>query len=423
MADQKGLRIAVRKLDAFERAIERQWVDFCRLEQDDLALEIVPFNIPDLHATLFDKGGLARGDFDVAFVVSDWIAEAAAGHRLADLQPYLEALPPEGYPHGWDHSLFRFQTFGNKVYGLPYHCGHKCLIYRKDLLGDPGERADYERRFNTPLAVPQTWDAFTRVARFFNRPQSGLSGVVFFASEDGYNTVCDFCLHLWSLGGALADARGNFVLNHPLVEETVAFYRKIVNDPQIVPAHTRMFDAVESGMAFVRGEAAMMMNWFSWAAQCECLSESKVKGKVGVAHFPNDNEQPGFSLNVYWVLGIANGSNKKDLAYRFVRHCASKEMDKLLTLEGGNGSRRSTWQDERLNQQIPFYRELEALQNEARDMPRHPGWTKLASIIDTMMREAIHTDRSVASIVKEGQREVDAIGNLGSRGLGNWVST
>ncbi len=97
--------------------------------------------------------------------------------------------------------------------------------------------------------------------------------------------------------GELGYASGNLVLNHPLVEETLAFYRKIVNDPQIVPAHTRMFDAVESGMAFVRGEAAMMMNWFSWAAQCERLSESKVKGKVGVAHLPNENEQPGLSYN------------------------------------------------------------------------------------------------------------------------------
>ncbi len=165
-------------------------------------------NIPDLHTALFEKGGLERGDFDVAFVVTDWIAEAAAGHHLADLQPYLKELPPEDYPHGWDHSLLRFQTYGNEVYGLPYHNGHKCLIYRKDLLDDPGERANYERRFGSRLAVPQTWDEFTRVARFFNRPKSGMSGVVFVAHEDGYNTVCDFCLHLWSRGESLVTRVG-----------------------------------------------------------------------------------------------------------------------------------------------------------------------------------------------------------------------
>lgn len=409
MSEQEGLRIAVRKLDAFEGAIEKQWADFRRSEQQNLGLEIVPLNIPDLHEALFDKKGLERGDFDVAFVVTDWIAEAAAGRHLADLQPYLKELPPEGYPDGWDPALFRFQTFGSEVYGLPYHTGHKCLIYRKDLVDDPGEQAAYEREFGAPLTVPRSWDTFAQFARFFNRPQQALSGVVFFACEDGYNTVCDFCIHLLSRGGILVDASGSFALNHPLVEETLAFYREMVNDPQIALSHTRTFDAVESGMAFVRGEAAMMMNWYSWAAQCEVLSDSRVKGKVGVAHLPNEIGQPGFSLNVYWVLGIAAGSDKKDLAYRFIRHCASREMDRVLTLEGGNGCRRSTWQDEQLNRQIPFYRGLEALQSEARDMPRLPEWTRLANVIDAMMMEAIHSDRSVADIAEEGRREADRI--------------
>ena len=162
-------------------------------------------------------------------------------------------------------------------------------------------------------------------------------------------------------------------------------------------------------MAFAKGEAAMMLNWFSSAAQCEYLPGSKVKGQVGVTHLPKENMKHGFALNVYWVLGIADGSDNRDLAYRFIRHCVSKKMDRVLTLEGGNGSRLSTWHDEQLNQQIPFYRGLEALQNEARDMPRHPEWTKLASIIDAMMREAINTDRSVTDIVGEGQKQAETL--------------
>jgi multiple sugar transport system substrate-binding protein len=408
MSDHNSLRIAVRKSDAFERAIEKQWADFCKSEQNDLNLEITSLNIPDLHASLFEESGLVRGDFDVAFVVTDWIAEAVAGHHLVDLQSYLRDSPPENYPHGWDDSLLRFQTYGNEIYGLPYHTGHKCLIYRKDLIDDPGEQAAYEKRFGSRLGVPQTWDEFTQVARFFNRPQDALSGVVFVACEDGYNTTCDFCLYLWSRGGELADANGNFSLDHPLVEETLTFYRSTINDPEIMNVRTRTFDAVESAMAFAAGEAAMMLNWFSCAAQCECLPESRVRGKVGVTHFPKEDMQHGLSLNVYWVLGIARGSDNEELAYRFIRHCASEKMDRVLTLEGGNGSRLSTWQDEQLNQQIPFYRGLEALQNEARDMPRHREWTKLASIIDAMMGAAMNTDRSIASIVREGKTALAA---------------
>ena len=184
------------------------------------------------------------------------------------------------------------------------------------------------------------------------------------------------------------------------MEETLNFYRNIISDSTVMNVSTRLYDAVESRKAFARGEAAMMINWFSCAAQCEYLPESNVKGKVGVCHLPKENRPRGFTLNVYWILGVAEGSRNKDLAYRFIRHCASGDIDRLLTLEGGNGSRLSTWQDEQLNQLIPFYSGLEALQSEACDMPRHPEWSKLATIIDEMMREAISTDRPVAHIVK-----------------------
>ncbi len=409
MSDPNRLRIAVRKLDAFERALKNQSVEFCRLEKNAPNLEIIPLNIPDLHTALFEKEGLKRGEFDIAFIVSDWIAEAVAGQHVVDLQPFLKISPPDDYPQGWDDSLLRYQSYENKVYGLPYHNGQKCLIYRKDLFNDPKEQADFKNRFGNELSVPQTWDAFTQVARFFNRPEDALTGIVFLASQDGYNTICDFCLHLWSRGGRLFDTNENIRLNHPQVEETLNFYRNILNDSTVMNANTRMLDAVESGMMFAKGEAAMMVNWFSCAAQGETLRESNVKGKVGVSHLPKEKLPHGFTLNVYWVLGIAEGSDKKDLAYRFIRHCVSKKMDRLLTLQGGNGSRLSTWQDERLNKLIPFYRELEALQKDAYDMPRHPEWTKLATIIDDMMREAIATDRSVTDIVRDGQYRAECI--------------
>ena len=409
MSDRNRLRIAVRKLDAFERALDKQSAEFRRLEKNDLNLEIIPYNIWDLHSALFDNEGLKRGEFDIAFIVSDWIAEAVAGQHVVDLQPFLKISPPDDYPQGWDDSLLRYQSYENKVYGLPYHNGQKCLIYRKDLFNDPREQADFKNRFGNELRVPQTWDAFTQVARFFNRPEDALTGIVFLASQDGYNTICDFCLHLWSRGGRLFDVNENIRLNHPQVEETLNFYRNILNDSAVMNTNTRMLDAVESGMMFAKGEAAMMVNWFSCAAQCETLHDSKVKGKVGVSHLPKEKLPHGFTLNVYWVLGIAEGSDNKDLAYRFIRHCVSKKMDRLLTLEGGNGSRLSTWQDERLNKLIPFYRELEALQKDAYDMPRHPEWTKLATIIDDMMREAIATDRSVTDIVRDGQYRAESI--------------
>ena len=238
----------MRKLDVFERALEKQSAEFCRLEQTELDLECIPHDIPDLHAALFEEQGLRQGDFDIAFVVTDWIAEAVAGQHLVNLQPYINDLPPEDYPQGWNNSLLRFQTYGEEVYGLPYHNGQKCLIYREDLFADPIEQLNYKNSFGSSLGVPQTWDAFAQVARFFNRPEDPLSGVVFLASQDGYNTVCDFYLHFWSRGGTLFDVNENVNLDQSLVEETLNFYRNIISDSTVMNVNTRLYDAgIEEG--------------------------------------------------------------------------------------------------------------------------------------------------------------------------------
>ena len=100
---------------------------------------------------------------------------------VLDLAPYLRNRPPDGYPDGWSASLLRLQDIDGRVLGLPYHDGPECLIYRKDLFEDPERQLRIESAFGAPLAPPQTWDEFHRMARFFQRPEEGLYGTVFAA--------------------------------------------------------------------------------------------------------------------------------------------------------------------------------------------------------------------------------------------------
>ena len=81
--------------------------------------------------------GLKDGTWDIAFIVTDWIAEAVAEGALLDLGPRMRAQPVPDYPTGWAPSLTRFQSFGDAVYGLPYHDGPECLVYRQRPLRRP----------------------------------------------------------------------------------------------------------------------------------------------------------------------------------------------------------------------------------------------------------------------------------------------
>jgi multiple sugar transport system substrate-binding protein len=300
------------------------------------------------------------------------------------------------------------QQFGDATFGLPYHDGPECLIYRTDLFADPAERAAFEERFGYPLGVPQTWDQFEDVARFFTRPEDGLYGTIFAAFPDGHNSVYDFCLQLWSRGGELADADGHPTLATPEAAAALDFYRRIVNDRAMTPPGQGEIDSVRSGELFASGTVAMMVNWFGFAAVCE-QPGCPVKGKTGVATLPSAPGFPSASLIVYWLLAVAAGSLHSDVAYAFARHCCTPAMDKLTTLEGGIGCRLSTWSDPEVNALIPFYAALPRLHDGTRTLPRSRALPELSHIIDVAVQEAISTAEPSEAILHRVQARVSEL--------------
>jgi multiple sugar transport system substrate-binding protein len=409
MSSRNTFRVAIRKFGPFEAAVEKAWASFQKVEKCDLKLQADSLDLHPLSETIFDNDDLRKGNVDIAFVVTDWIATCHERGILLDLAPMIKANPPDDYPQGWTKSLLGFQQIGSQILGLPYHDGPECLIYRKDLFEDPAERANYLARYGSELRLPQTWDEFRQIAQFFTRPEKNLYGTVFAAYPDGHNTVYDFCLQLWTRGGEIFDSSQKMHLDTPHAAEALEFHRAILNDKSAVHPQSRDFDSVKSGMAFAMGEVAMMINWFGFAAMCETIPESKVKGKVAIDTIPHAPGCPSASLNVYWVLAIGAGCPHPDLAYRFLRHCASAPMDKLLTLEGGIGCRKSTWSDAEVNRIIPFYRSLEALHGTARELPRLSNWAELATVIDELVVATINSSRPVDQLAREMQAKAEKL--------------
>ena len=384
------IRIAVRKFAPFEDAIRRQFDDFVRSESlgDDVSMTFDSLDLNDLHPALFERGGLRDGTYDIAFMVTDWLAAAVDESLLADLTPLMNELPLADFPSAWSESLTRMPQIHGGLYGLPYHDGPEALIYRTDLIDRP----------------PATWDEFVAEMERVADPAGGLHGAVVAAYPDGHNTVYDFSLHLWTRGGELLDASGNPSLDTPPARDALAFYRRLVRHPATVP-DAMSIHSVPAGEMFMAGKVAMMANWFGFAAMCQTLPASAVRGKVGIAPIPAGRGGSSASLNVYWMLSIAAGSRQKNLAWRFLRHCASAEMDKLLTLAGAVGCRLSTWDDAEVNGKIPFFHRLEELHRNARSFPIDRRFPQLAHAIEKGVLRAIRTDDAVESIARDMQRD------------------
>ncbi|MDO7851629.1 extracellular solute-binding protein [Hymenobacter convexus] len=405
-------RIAVRQFGPFESAMAKLWASFCQETGCALNVEMVPMDLHQLYASLLTDKGLQNGNWDVAHINTDWLPEAASTGALEDLTPYIRQNPPMGFPTGWSPSLLGMQQVGYAVMGLPFHDGPECLIYRKDLFESPQEQARFQQLHGRPLQVPETWEDFQTVARFFQRPADNLFGFVAAGFPDGHNTVFDFCLQLWTHGGQLVDAQGHVRIDSAAAAEGLAFYRQLLRDPSAGHPQTMQYESVAAGQAFARGEAAMMVNWFGFAAVCDVDAACPVRGRVDIGHIPHGASGQSASLNVYWLYAIGAGSRYKTVAYDFLRFAIHPENDRLLTLEGGIGCRLSTWHDAEINALVPYYHKLEMLHQQAQSLPPKANWARIADIIDEVVRQAINTDAPVTELLAAGQQKINALDHV-----------
>ncbi|RXM45069.1 extracellular solute-binding protein [Flavobacterium sp. YO64] len=402
-------RIAVRKFSPFESTLQKLWDAFCLKNNIQIDVEMVPMELHDLYEKTITKKGLKKGKWDIAHLNTDWIFDAANEKAVLDLTSFISQNPPQNYPDGWHKSLLHLQQIKNGTFGLPFHDGPECLIFRKDLFENPTEKENFKKQFGYELFPPKTWEQFTQIATFFNRPENNLYGCVFANYPDGHNMVFDFCLQLWTRGGSLLDNNNQININHNQAVETLDYYRTIVSNADAVHPGSKNFGSVEAGMAFAEGQAAMAINWFGFASMCEVIDESKVKGKVDITELPFNADCKTASLNVYWLYTIGTGSKNQQLAYDFLRFATTAENDKLLTSEGGIGCRKSTWNDAEINKAIPYYHKLEMLHENALTLPQTPIWPKVTEFIDQMVLKAIETEIPSKILLEITQHNIEKL--------------
>jgi multiple sugar transport system substrate-binding protein len=398
------LRIALRAYADFENALGEEARLFEALHPG-VQVELLPTGIHELYGEALTAGGLRAGRFDLALLVTDWLAEGLATGALEDLQPFQYRLPIPDWPDGWARSLVRPLQFGRRLSSIPWHDGPECLVYRSDLFADPARRAAFHAQFDRELAPPVTWQEFEQTARFFTDPRANLYGTVFAAFPDGHNTLYDFALQLWSRGGELLDSGGRPNLLTPATIAALDFYRRIVRDPALCHPRSIQLDSTQSGDVFLSGEVAMMVNWFGFATR-PGLAGGNSSAAMAIAPIPSAEGCPPVSLSVFWALAMGSGSQNKELAWEFHRFIATADRDLAITHHGPVGVRLSTWRNPELQARIPVYRELEAISLGARQLPAGPHMATFAAVIDTVITRALITDAPTLAILEAAQADI-----------------
>lgn len=108
------LRIALRNYSDFEHALGEEARLF-EEKHSGVTVELVSVGIHELYQSALTDGGLREGRFDLALLVTDWLAEGVTAGSLEDLQPWNSRAQIPEWPEGWARSLVRPLLLGGKL--------------------------------------------------------------------------------------------------------------------------------------------------------------------------------------------------------------------------------------------------------------------------------------------------------------------
>lgn len=346
-----SLNLLYATVEADSDAIKLVLPDFKKEFGFGVNLDTIPYNA--LQQKVFAELAGKSSHYDIIIVDTPWMP--ALTHKVEPLSAYLtnKRLSSSDlalsdfidkvfydtavYKAGRSHVHFPdakakidvpgIKAHGFDVFGLPIQANALTMSYRKDLFESAKEKAAYKKQTGKELRVPQTWEEFVTVAKFFTRPSERLYGATLMAGSGDWATD-DFKTLLACFGGdghlVSDDFKRSFASPHGIA--ALQFYADLINKHKITPPGTTAasWDTVTS--TFGSGLTAMSMNYHT-----ETLNKN-VKGSIGYALVPKKAAYgPHFGT---WMLSLNKFGKNKDWAYRaLVWMTAAHQQEKMLATQ------------------------------------------------------------------------------------------
>lgn len=295
--------------------------------------------------------------YDVLLFPSAW---------AADFNPYLAELPAalrESENIDDIHPIYRerLMTWDGKWIAVTIDGDLFNGYYRKDLFNDPINRAEFRARYGYELYPPDSWRQYRDIAAFFNgRKQTDdtpLYGTTEAFARGGqqfwtlFSRASAYTNHPEHPGAQFFDPDTmRSQIDNPGWLQAVRDYREIL---AFSPPDSLTFGIVEAREAFLKGQAAMTLDWGDTAQLAADPLSSAVSGKVGYFVLPGSNRvwngsqwnwsdqaeihKAPFLAFGGWVAGVARNSRNADAAWDYISWLSNPENSLHDVVTSGTG--------------------------------------------------------------------------------------
>jgi multiple sugar transport system substrate-binding protein len=367
-------------------------------------VEIEAISYIDMHSKLVPQLSSPSGSYDAIVVDFYWVAEFTQAGWLMPLDDLIKK-------DNVDTSVYLptlmslVGKVGDTTYMLPFYNYSMGIIYRKDLLEDPKNKADFKAKYGSELALPKTWDDYARQVEFFSRDENGDGKPDFYGTiNQGQRGDC-ICMqwsnYLYAHGGQYHDANWKATFNNEAGVKAVEAYKNDIAKHGPTGAESFCFD--EASNVFAQGKAYSLVTFNILLSGFNDPSSSQVVGKADIA------ANPGGGLNGGWGWAIPNSSPNKDAAWTFIKWVESKDIVKKRTLAGGAPTQGWVFDDPEVLAKRPEMPRLKELVATAQEFPTFTYTVEFVEVLGRELNLAVTSQKDAKEALDLAAKEFDKL--------------
>ncbi len=291
-----------------------------------------------------------QGRYDIVLQNADALARFADQGSImpiADLEKAsgLKAdFEDDLYPNAWK----ALSWYKGRQYGYPLAANTMFVVYRRDLMEAPAEKAGFRAKYGYDLAPPQTWKQYREIAEYFTRPEQGLYGTLLQGKR--FPAVWFEWLNFaFSFGGGVFEKDysweyGPIIINSQRTLQGTEFYNSL---KKFSPPGFTNFTWDDAIGQTREGHVFMCVIWSDALFHITDPKASSVSGKVGFAPIPS-----GEIGRVAQVAGasyfVSRYSRHPVESFQFELWMLNRENQINQELAGGSSGRKSVYSDARV---------------------------------------------------------------------------
>jgi ABC-type glycerol-3-phosphate transport system substrate-binding protein len=305
--------------------------------ESGITVELDKVATDDIQARALQDLKLGGCTYDVVETPDD--AQGALADMMTPIEPLLskDGTDPAAFKADFVPWAVASATYGGSLKYHPFYSGAKAVAYRKDLLEDAKNKADFQAKFGYALPIPPTTpQQLVDIAAFFTK--DGVSGIVFSGKGDSAaNTIADLVFRTGVPG--FTDQNGNLLWGGPKhpenrakVEAAAKWMQDLVYGSKVAPTAVTGMGTDEAIASYAAGQAAMVYDliYLGWS-QFNAPNVTSVIGKTGTFELPSLQAGAG-GIPSWWGRGIPACSKHPEAAWTFMKWVmADEQLHSALT--------------------------------------------------------------------------------------------